>query len=67
MTKWKTTKEQIIQWPQEKLQKDRQYHDHSKSYTGQKEQWPNEKLKKDRKYNEQKKRDKKKDNTMTKR
>jgi hypothetical protein len=32
MTKGKSTKEQTIQWPQEKLQKDRQYNNQRKSY-----------------------------------
>jgi hypothetical protein len=32
MTNGKVTKEQTIQRPQEKLQKDRQYNDHRKSY-----------------------------------
>jgi hypothetical protein len=32
MTTGKSTKGQTVQWPQEKLQKDRQYNDHRKSY-----------------------------------
>jgi hypothetical protein len=64
MTNGKVTKGQTIQWPKEKLQKDREYNDHRKSYKrtyntmtngkvtkGQTIQCPTEKLQKDREYN----------------
>ena len=55
MTNGKVTKGQRIQWPTEKLQKDRQYNDQR------------EKLQKDIQYNDQRKSYKRTENTMTNR
>jgi hypothetical protein len=78
MTNEKVTKGQRIQWPTEKLQKDREYNDQRKRYKwhtiqwptgkvtkGQTIQWPTEKIQNDIQYNVQRKSYKRTENTMT--